>query len=761
MEEPPAKKAKTEDEELDAPLDKAPRIKESPAFHVEDTTLNVVPSSSGSMLTALSEGGLQYLIAGARCNIGLKAGRYMFEVKILERSSFHEDPTARSRMMGPRSVLRIGVATAKSSLVLGETEDTVCFDSEGFFRDRRKASPVCSSKFTTGDVVTLVANLDPNSKFGNTLSIFKDGQRMAPPQPIPEHLQGKVLHPAVSFRNMAVHYNFGASLMPMPFKCRFLKDASQKDVSIKATTKPSDGQCEVIFPVAVPDEGGFDWLDQFMESHPGYTELSDRAMLTWCELSGLSRPKGYAAAARASNDKPEMGFGVSALDDGSMRRTLQALVSIQPRNFIVVEMKSALLKEERRELALRWGGYTRIATVLVGEPPAAFKEFSQDRMFKAKQEAKVAEAKAKGMPEEDVPLAELTAEEKKLTFRRLPVSDLTAYVLNTNFQKFSLPDEEETYFDGIQYIWSPEKKAKQHLEEWVQVKKLTSRLEDLQPGEWFSTKWKEWQKVMQSYQTKHNTHKAIEAKKIAQLAAKEQAEKDGTELPLEVLAALDDSNKVDFESLDVFGVEDVMDVGGGEPLFAAFTFEDWTLMSLRYELHLMAHAFRRDSHDPGRVAVPVEHLAFYYQKYYKKALNIKFFGVDSSEELVGLVSDTVLIMGKSKVLEPQLPDDLESTNLFVMLTEESRRDRNRRIDMGDDSAKLKIVASGQAAATALGPTRPFAQSQQIRPQWPQQQGPYQTRPISPFGGQQRPPYQHWEGDGYKGGGYKGDRKSVV
>ena len=35
------------------------RCQESPAFHVEDTTLNVVPSSSGNMLTALSEGGLQ------------------------------------------------------------------------------------------------------------------------------------------------------------------------------------------------------------------------------------------------------------------------------------------------------------------------------------------------------------------------------------------------------------------------------------------------------------------------------------------------------------------------------------------------------------------------------------------------------------------------------------------------------------------------------------------------------------------------------
>ena len=38
-------------------------------------------------------------------------------------------------MMGPRSVLRIGVATAKSSLVLGETEDLcrpVVFLAKGF-----------------------------------------------------------------------------------------------------------------------------------------------------------------------------------------------------------------------------------------------------------------------------------------------------------------------------------------------------------------------------------------------------------------------------------------------------------------------------------------------------------------------------------------------------------------------------------------------------------------------------------------------------
>lgn len=31
---------------------------------------------------------------------------------------------------------------------------------------------------------------------------------------------------------------------------------------------------------------------------------------------------------------------------------------------------------------------------------------------------------------------------KKMIFRKAPVPDLTPYVLNTNFQKFSLPDHE-------------------------------------------------------------------------------------------------------------------------------------------------------------------------------------------------------------------------------------------------------------------------------------------------------------------------------
>jgi len=798
--EPPLKKAKVSEEE-DAGNDTSARIKEMPAFLTEDTTMNVLPSSSGNMLMTLSDGALQYLMAGARANIGLKSGRYCFEVKILcENSLPHEDPTARNRLLAPRTQLRVGLATATSSLFLGETEDSVCFDSEGnFFKGRRK-NPGVSQKFVTGDVVTLLVNLDADSPNFKTVSLFKDGQRASAPQALPEHFTNQALYPALSFRNMTVFYNFGpVALVPLPFTCRMIKDASQKDVTIKVE-KPGE-QHEVLFPVSLPDEGGFDWLDQFLETHPSFTEVSDRALLRWCERSGLARPKTYAAAARSSNDKPEMAFGIADLDDLSVHRMLQASAEIQKRNLVVMEMKSSLLKSERKELTARWMacGCRRVAAVVVGDPPASFRAFSQEMMLRMKQEALTAEFKAKVQEErkkteknatatatpvdaeskakkvqealkkkaefelrkreaelkgetfdekeededevkdvdlEDVPQAELTTEEKKLVFRKAPVNDLAPYVLNTNFQNFSLPEEEED-FEEIRWVWQEEDKARQHLNEWIQMKKLTSRLEDLVPGDWFNSKWKEWQKVIQSHQAKQNAWKAAEAKKLS--------EEKGT-------------GEVDFEHLDVFGVEDVTDVGGGEPLFAFFSFEDWTLMSLRYELHLMAHAFSTDSNDSDRVAVPVEHLQFYYQKYYKKVLNPKAFGVDNCEELVDLIRDTVLITGKSKVLEAQLPEDLESTNLFVMLTEESRRDRHRRIDMGDDAAKLKIQGHGHGAAlgamstTQAKPNAPTL-SQQVMAASRQRPNFSQVRPSSPFG--EKGYEKGFEKGGYDKGYYKG------
>merc|ERR1712135_85019 len=111
------------------------------------------------------------------------------------------------------------------------------------------------------------------------------------------------------------------------------------------------------------------------------------------------------------------------------------------------------------------------------------------------------------------------------------------------------------------------------------------------------------------------------------------------------------------EDFDVFAVADVTDRGNGVPLFADFAVEDWALLSLRFELHLLVHAFRRDVNDPERLGIHDTNVAFYYNKYYRKVFNTKCFGVDTNAQLVDLVSDSVMFNPKTNVLESLLSED--------------------------------------------------------------------------------------------------------
>merc|ERR1711920_490051 len=114
---------------------------------------------------------------------------------------------------------------------------------------------------------------------------------------------------------MTVHVNFGAEpLAALPFKCHMINDAAAKDASVVAEAKPKDGKYEVVFPVGLPDEGTFQWLDMFHEKNPGYTEISSRALLAWAEKSGLTRKPGHQQS--SCNDKPKMNLSIKALDDG-------------------------------------------------------------------------------------------------------------------------------------------------------------------------------------------------------------------------------------------------------------------------------------------------------------------------------------------------------------------------------------------------------------------------------------------------------------
>eukprot|EP00927_Polykrikos_kofoidii_P055476 TRINITY_DN49726_c0_g1_i1.p1 TRINITY_DN49726_c0_g1~~TRINITY_DN49726_c0_g1_i1.p1 ORF type:complete len:507 (-),score=108.99 TRINITY_DN49726_c0_g1_i1:92-1516(-) len=268
---------------------------------------------------------------------------------------------------------------------------------------------------------------------------------------------------------------------------------------------------------------------------------------------------------------------------------------------------------------------------------------------------------------------------------------------------------------------------------------MAQEFEDVQPSDWFREKVQAFQREFQQWRERHPDCRDFSKKalsnpmskaasvakpeprpsepspKKARLGDKDEkdkptdAEKEDngegegeSKEPMDPLQALED--KVDAQAaevLDVFGVDDVMDVGTGQPLFAHFAIEDWALLSLRFELHILVHAIARDCTNKEVSGMTVEQLGFVYQKYFKRPLIAKNYGFDSLDELLNLVCDTVIPVGETaKILESQLMGELECNEIFVKLTEESRRDRQRRIDDGDEGAQLKLTAANAAVLKA-------------------------------------------------------------
>jgi len=689
--------------------------------------------------------------------------------------------------------------------IIGDSEESICFDSEGSLMFNRKRSAV-SRKFGSGDTVAVLLNLDEKSSNSSTISMFKDGARIAEPQALPESLKGKTLFPTVTFKNMTVHVNFGPQPhVPLPFRCLMIQEAAQADSAVTAYAPPKDGRHEVLFPVLLPDEGTFDWLDWFLEKNPQYAELSSRKVLEWAVRSGLFRSK--ANSLKNSIDKPDMNFGVPHLDDGSVKRVLAAVAPMQRRDLVVMEVQGNLCKEERMERMNDFSlpQFRKVAAVMVGEPSSGFKRRVRELLLKEKQEraekdfkerkqerarkrmielrqrqnerarrrtlrikrrmererqrrleaersadpgpgAEAAEGEgseeeeeeaAEPEPEEEEappPPAELTAEEERQWFRRPgALGDLSTFALNTAISRFCLPEEAEG-FDEVRFQWRQAAEARDHLRTWVLDRKLTTRVEDLQPSEWFKEKWHAWQRDLQKWQAKLAAHKDAKKRDArsaimgpggdgcggSRLGGEAEGRSQGRDLGLEREADARDGEDADSQMLreelqcrhgDAFRVEDVCQLeASSKPLFASFEFEDWALLGLRFELHLLAHAFRHDCPDPERGGIPPEHLAFYYSRYYRKLLVPKNYGMETTQDLLELVSDTVVVGLRTRVVESLLAAELESNGIFVKLAEEDRRRRQLRADAGQAAARLSFPTRPATATGAGGqlpaPARP-------------------------------------------------------
>merc|ERR1711972_469388 len=207
----------------------------------------------------------------------------------------------------------------------------------------------------------------------------------ADPQPLPESLVGKPLYPCITYKNVALEVNWGpVPLKSLPFTCRMLKDAAAADLEIPKAA--AERKNEVLFPVGLPDQGVFDWLDGYLETNPLHVELSDRKVLDWARMSSVYRQRG--STARNSNGKPGMKFGIPLMDDMSVQKTLLAVAPALKRDFVRMELKSNLISAERKE-ALRSfppSSFKRVAVVAMGEPPDALKTKAQDMLLAVKTE---------------------------------------------------------------------------------------------------------------------------------------------------------------------------------------------------------------------------------------------------------------------------------------------------------------------------------------------------------------------------------------
>jgi hypothetical protein len=192
-----------------------------------------------------------------------------------------------------------------------------------------------------------------------------------------------------------------------------------------------------------------------------------------------------------------------------------------------------------------------------------------------------------------------------------------------------------------------------------------------------------------------------------------------------------DSMEVHAEDIDVFSIEDVTDIGSGEPLFATFTYEDWTLLSLRMEFHCLLHAWKKDLNDPERPSFKENHFPFYYSKYFKKQFDLKLYGYEKLESFMDLVKEAATINATSGLFEAQLEEDLPFDD-FLKFTEEHRRDRQRRLDAGDESAEIKFKrpAPANPPGQPKQPKQPPARPASVAARVPNAASTVVKRPIS-------------------------------
>jgi hypothetical protein len=88
-----------------------------------------------------------------------------------------------------------------------------------------------------------------------------------------------------------------------------------------------------------------------------------------------------------------------------------------------------------------------------------------------------------------------------------------------------------------------------------------------------------------------------------------------------------------------------------------FEDEDWDILNVGFELHLLLHAVRWDENQADRAGFPRGRLDYYYNKYYRKPLDLARFGFTDEDEALRHFGSFITFDAKSNGLGAVLPED--------------------------------------------------------------------------------------------------------
>merc|ERR1712083_161586 len=145
----------------------------------------------------------------------------------------------------------------------------------------------------------------------------------------------------------------------------------------------------------------------------------------------------------------------------------------------------------------------------MGEPPAKFKAKIHALMLEEKQQAAAAKAAENAKRKADDKSHQSNKDRKEDGEEKKDDGDeghLLRKELARSFADFTLPTKEEG-FDEVRFEWAKEKACEEYLKAWVLERKLTQRVEDLQPGQWFKDQYAEWNNIVGDWRRRHSDWK--------------------------------------------------------------------------------------------------------------------------------------------------------------------------------------------------------------------------------------------------------------